>query len=158
MTTQFLTNVQETALARWVAESSSLLGYPTILVFHTLGLALLVGSSVAVNLRLLGVARRGPLAATLPLFRLMWTGLVLNGVSGVLLFVADAVHKAEQRVFWIKLACVAGAMVTVVKARTLARSAGNGGTIPAATARGVAWTSLALWTGAIIAGRLMAYL
>lgn len=158
MTTQFLTFVQETALARWVAESSSLLGYPTILVLHTVGLALLVGSSVAVDLRLLGIARGGPLAATLPLFRLMWTGLALNGASGALLFIADAVHKAEQGVFWIKLACVAGAVVMVVKARTIARMAAGGGVVPAGAGHIVAWLSLVLWTGAIIAGRLMAYL
>ena len=35
--------LQQTRLALWVSGSSSLLGYPTILTLHTIGLALLVG-------------------------------------------------------------------------------------------------------------------
>ena len=85
-----------------------MLGYPAILTLHTIGLALLVGANIAVDLRLLGVARRGPLIALAPLFRVMWIGLALNTVSGILLFMADAVRKASQPIFLIKLACVAG--------------------------------------------------
>src|SRR5687767_12625796 len=35
----FAEMLQQTALARWIGESGSLWGYPTILFLHTLGLA-----------------------------------------------------------------------------------------------------------------------
>lgn len=157
MTTRLLTYVQETSLALWVSGSPSLLGYPTILALHTVGLAMLVGGSVAVDLRLLGVARASSLAATRPLFRLMWTGLVINAATGTLLFIADAVHKAGQPVFWIKLACVAGGVWLVVRTAAIVAAAPDGPAPISAQGRRLALLSLALWTGAIIAGRLMAY-
>jgi hypothetical protein len=43
-----------------VRESRSIWAYPTILTLHTVGLALLAGLSIAVDLRMLGVARRVP--------------------------------------------------------------------------------------------------
>ena len=159
MLTGLLTYVQETSLAVWISESSSLLGYPTILTLHTVGLALLAGASVAVDLRLLGVARASSLAAVAPLFRLMWVGLWINAVTGVLLFIADAVGKAGQPVFWIKLLCVAGAVVVILKTRPLVAQAVPGVPTPiTARGRALGLLSIALWTGAIVAGRLMAYL
>ncbi len=157
MATTFLTLLQETALARWVSESPSMFGYPAILTLHTIGLALLVGANIAVDLRLLGVARRSPLVALAPLFRLMWIGLALNTISGILLFMADAVRKASQPIFLIKLACVAGAVVILVMLQSLVKR--SAGTSPSSARAGaLAMASLALWTGAIVAGRLMAYL
>jgi len=43
-------------------------------LFHTFGLALLVGANAVVDLRLLGVARAIPLAPLKRLFRIMWIG------------------------------------------------------------------------------------
>ena len=151
--------LQETRLALWVSGSSSLLGYPAILTLHTIGLALLVGAGVAVDLRLLGVARGTPLSALAPLFRIMWIGLAINTVSGVLLFIADAVRKGSQPIFAVKLLCVAGAVAVLVMIRSLVLHPSSAVTIAASTrARTLAMASLVLWTGAIVAGRLMAYL
>lgn len=151
----FLTYLQDTQLAQWVSGSPSLLGYPTILVLHTVGLALLVGGSVAVDLRLLGVARAAPVGAVGPLFRLMWIGLAINAATGVLLFIADAVGKAHQPIFWAKLACVAGGVWVMMRLGPMVDGAqpadGRGG-------RRLAVASLVLWTGAMVSGRLMAYL
>ena len=159
MTTALLTYLQETSLALWVLESPSLLGYPTILALHTVGLAMLVGASVAVDLRLLGVARASSLSAAIPLFRLMWVGLAINAVTGVLLFMADAVHKAGQPVFWVKLLCIAGAVAILVTIRSRVARAEPGVPTPiTGRDRRLALASLLLWTGAIVAGRLMAYL
>jgi hypothetical protein len=157
MATDVLTFLQETAVAQWVSGSSSIFGYPTILTLHTVGLALLVGPSVALDLRLLGVARTGPLAAMAPLFPIMWTGLAINAVSGVLLFIADAVHKAGQPIFWIKLLCIAAAVVVLLMIRALLARPAGAETGSSPSARRLAVASLVLWTGAIVAGRLMAY-
>jgi hypothetical protein len=39
--------LQSTTIAVWVAESHSLLAYPTVLFLHTVGLAVVVGASTA---------------------------------------------------------------------------------------------------------------
>jgi hypothetical protein len=159
MAEALLTSLQETALAQWVSGSSSIWGYPTILTLHTVGLALLVGLSVALDLRLLGVGRAAPLVVFRPLFRVMWLGLIINAITGVLLFIADAVHKAGQTVFWIKLICIALALVVLVKQRPFVFSGGATEVSGAGgRARRLAALSLLLWSGAMIAGRLMAYL
>ena len=45
--------IEQSALSVWVRESPSLLAFPFILFLHTLGLALLAGISVALDLWLL---------------------------------------------------------------------------------------------------------
>ena len=42
----FLQPLQETAIAKFVGESGSLLGYPTVLFLHTIGLATVAGLAV----------------------------------------------------------------------------------------------------------------
>jgi hypothetical protein len=150
-----LTSLQETSLALWVSGSPSLLGYPTILVLHTIGLVLLVGPSVAISLRLLGVAKAAPLSAMSPFFRIMWIGLVINAVTGVLLFIADALHKAEQPVFWIKLTAIAGAVLVLLRTRRIVFGLSDG--VTPSEGRGLAVAALLFWTIAMVAGRLMAY-
>ena len=45
-----------------------LAAFPIILILHTVGLAFLVGANVALDARMLGVARGVPLSAMLPFF------------------------------------------------------------------------------------------
>src|SRR5205823_3599900 len=52
----FFTWLQDTPFAHWVASDPSLLAYPTILTLHTVGMAIVVGTCVVMDLRLLGVA------------------------------------------------------------------------------------------------------
>ena len=152
--------VEGTALATWVRESPSLWAYPTILTLHTVGLGIVVGASVIVDLRLLGWASRLRIAALSPLFRLIAWGFALNAATGVLLFIADATSKSRQPVFYIKLTLIFVALWCTLAARHIVRANSEetpGDTIPAYGGR-LAAASLLLWTGAITAGRLMAYL
>jgi hypothetical protein len=152
---EFLAQVEASGLATWVRESPSLWAYPTILTLHSIGLGVVVGASVVIDLRLLGRAggiARKDLAA---LFPIIWGAFAVNAVSGVLLFVADATRKSTQPVFLVKLACIALALVVTFRARTLlmdddAERTGTGTRLGS--------MSLLLWLGAIAAGRLMAYL
>ena len=130
--------------------------YPTISTLHTVGLAIVVGASSVVNLRLLGFAPGIPLVALRALFPILWAGFVVNFASGTLLFMADATTKSGQKVFYIKLACIALALIL---ARMIAKRLRlHDGTEPPPNVRTLAVLSLLLWTGAIVAGRLMAYL
>jgi hypothetical protein len=91
-------------------------------------------------------------------YRIMWAAIWVNAVSGTLLLMADATTKLMNRVFYIKMTFVFLAVMNMVWIRRrvfrdpaidTARIAGFG--------RALAVTSLILWTGAITAGRLMAY-
>ncbi len=84
----FLQTIEDTGLSTWLRESESPFAFYFILLFHTFGLAILVGSNVVVDLRLLGVARGIPLAPLRRLFRIMWIGFSINAVTGVLLVIA----------------------------------------------------------------------
>jgi hypothetical protein len=60
---QFFTWLQDTPFAHWVASDPSLLAYPTILTLHTVGMAIVVGTCVVIDLRLLGIGGDIPLTA-----------------------------------------------------------------------------------------------
>jgi len=153
--TDLLAAIEGTALATWTRESPSIWAYPTILTLHTFGLAIVVGANTVVDFRLLGFGRRIPLPALRSLFPIMWWAFLLNFVTGVLLFMSDATTKSTQVVFYVKLGLIALALFTVPRVRSALGEAAAGAT---GRARGLAILSLTLWTGAIIAGRLMAYL
>src|SRR5205814_9089832 len=99
----FFTWLQDTPFAHWVASDPSLLAYPTILTLHTVGMAIVVGTCVVMDLRLLGIAGDVPLTALTGAPRLVWTGFIINAATGIALFTTDAEHKAPQTVFFVKL-------------------------------------------------------
>lgn len=164
--TDLFTSIEGSALAAWVRESPSIWAYATILTLHTVGLAIVVGANVVVDLRLLGWAKGIPTDALRSLFPIMWAGFAINFTSGVLLFMADATIKSGQRVFWVKLACLTLALLVARRVAKRIGPAKAGHHIGDAEAgrhidsrvRALAAVSLFLWAGAIVAGRLMAYL
>ena len=67
----FLRSLQNSAFTNWFLGSDSIWTYPTVLTLHTVGMAMLVGASVVVALRLLNVGTGVPLARLLPLYRVL---------------------------------------------------------------------------------------
>ena len=156
----FLAALQGSAFSIWLRESGSLLAYPTVLTLHTYGLGLLVGAHWALALRLLGVASRVPLGAMERLFRWMWIGFAINLITGLMLFAADATHKAMQVVFWVKLAFVVLGLVVAVRTRSrvFPIAIDRAALAVPLDGRMLAQLAIVFWIGAIVAGRLMAYL
>ena len=152
-----LASIEGTALAVWTRESTSIWAYPTILTLHTFGLAIVVGANAVIDFRLLGVARRIPVAALRPLFPIMWWAFALNFLTGIVLFMSDATTKTGQRMFYIKLAMIALAFVASLAVANRLRRRTEDDAPVAANLRTLATASLLLWTAAIIAGRLLAY-
>jgi hypothetical protein len=149
--------LQESALGHLMRSSPFL--YPAAEVLHILGFVVLVGSIVALDLRLLGLGRSiaiQPMAQLLlPLSRV---GFLLAISMGFLLFSADAAHVVRNPAFQAKLLLIAAALFNIVIAhagpwRRLAlwRAEASGG------AKATALASLLLWLAAICAGRLIAY-
>jgi hypothetical protein len=155
----FFTWLQDTPFAHWVASDPSLLAYPTILTLHTVGMAIVVGTCVVMDLRLLGVAGDVPLTALARAPRLVWAGFFINAATGIALFTTDAEHKSMQTVFFVKLSLIVLALVVYARLRKLVfRGASPGAPSISGEVKALAALSLLLWIGATVAGRLMAYL
>ena len=156
---QFFIWLQDTPFAHWVASDPSLLAYPTILTLHTVGMAIVVGTCVVMDLRLLGIAGDVPLSALVRAPRLVWTGFLINAATGLALFTTDAEHKATQTVFFVKLSLIFLALAVYMRLRRLVfRTASPHASSISGQVKTLAVLSLLLWTGATVAGRLMAYL
>ena len=156
---EFAQTLQQTAFARWIGESGSLWGYPTILFLHTLSLATLAGVSAGINLRILGLAPALPLAPLVRLYPLMWTAFVVSAASGSALLIADATTKLAQTIFWVKLFFVLLAIVNLqmIRKRVFGDPLLDQRPITS-NARLLAVTSISFWIAATIAGRLIAYI
>lgn len=155
----FLAQLEQSGIASWIRTSPSLWSYPTVLFLHTVGLGLLVGASVAIDLRILGSGREMSLAPMEKFFPVIWAGFWISALSGALLFVADAVSFSQNPVFYIKMFCIAFAMVTVRLTRGRVLRGPNADASPTPLlSKVLASASLLLWVGAITAGRLTAYI
>ncbi|MBR1189781.1 DUF6644 family protein [Bradyrhizobium sp. AUGA SZCCT0160] len=150
--------LQESAMGHLMRSSPAL--YPAVEILHILGFVVLVGSILALDLRLLGWGRAIPIAPMakllLPLSRI---GFLLAISMGFLLFSADASHVVRNPAFQAKLLLIAAALVNVVIAHAgpWRRVALWHDKAPAG-AKVTALVSLLLWLGAVCAGRLIAYL
>src|SRR5256714_13021738 len=102
-----LQTIEESGLSTWLRESESPFAFYFVLLFHTFGLALLVGANAVIDLRLLGIERDIPLAPLKRLFGIMWLGFAINAVSGVLLLIAYPTKALTNPVFYIKLVLIA---------------------------------------------------
>jgi hypothetical protein len=154
----FLQTIEDTGFSTWLRESESPFAFYFILLFHTFGLALLVGANMIVDLRLLGVARAVPLVPLKKLFPIMWTGFVMNAITGILLVIAYPTKSLTNLDFYIKLTIIGFAIWVMKRLKTQVFGDSNLSETEM-TVRGAAlakW-SLFLWFSAITAGRLLAY-
>lgn len=136
----------------WIA--SHPVAYPALEVVHIIGIALLLGSLVLVELRVWGVSAELPLQALARLaLSVTATGFALVLFSGLLMFAANPADMLANRAFLIKLGLVhlAGLNAAWFHAR---RGLQRGDRL----ARAQTVLSLGLWIGAIICGRWIAYL
>jgi hypothetical protein len=154
---QLLASFEQNALSVWVRESPSLLAFPFILYLHTLGLAMLAGLNVGLDVWLL--ARRAlPSFDLKNLYRIMWLGFGVNLVSGLTLLAAYPAKALTNWVFFAKMVLVVGGLWVLEKLKTelsVAAGAGDRGVTP--RGRRLALLSLFVWAATIFAGRFLAY-
>jgi hypothetical protein len=154
----FLIWLEATALSQWVVGAPSMFVFPGILTWHALGMGLAAGLSVALDLRILGVAGSMPLAEFGRFRPVLWAGFWVNAVSGLLLLIGYPTKALTNPVFHLKLLLVACGMILMVRIHRLIADAGAGpDRATALRLRRLAIVSLVCWTGAIFAGRLLAY-
>ena len=155
--TAWLHWLQDGAVGQAMRKSVTL--YPAVETLHIIGLALLVGSIAALDLRLLGAARRLPaLALSRLLLPIAAGGFVLAAVTGALLFTTEAASTARNPAFLAKLTLIAAAGANAAALHLgVWRRIAAWGERPPAPARAAAALSLLLWGGAVACGRLIAY-
>ena len=154
----FFRSLQDSAFTEWLLGSESIWTYPTVLTLHTVGMAILVGASFVINLRILQVAGDIPLQRLRPLYRLVWIGFGVNLLSGVALFITEAADRVVDPVFYVKMGSIVVAVCFGLIVKHSAIDRADIQHVPPARSRFLAGASLALWTVAIVSGRLMAYL
>ncbi len=143
-----LAPVQALRFSRW--------GYAAVNTGHVLAIALLVGGSVPLALRLFGFWPAVPRAAVARILSMTaGAGLGLALVTGSLLFATRAAEYAVNPAFQLKIALVAlGAVSTILAVNRYGRDMEGAGD---AAARRAAVISLVCWVGALISGRLIAF-
>ena len=149
---ELLESIEGLGIAVWIRESPSVFAYTLFLSLHAIGLAIVVGMSSMVALRVVGRFRQIPLDPLLSLFPLMYVGFWVTAISGLLLLSANASGMLTMVMFYIKLAFIAGAVISLRLMRNEL-----GAHQPASATPRTAWVMLGCWLGAIVAGRLTAY-
>jgi Family of unknown function (DUF6644) len=131
--------------------------FPVLEACHLLALCVLAGSLLMVDLRMLGAGLTGRPIAELSADARPWLlgALAMTGVTGLLLFSAEALKLYAIPAFWVKLTALPVALLYTFAVRE--RVARHPGLETGWRSRGVAAASLALWLAVAGAGRWIGF-
>ena len=151
-----LTWIQDSGLGQYVKTSQ----YPFSVCesLHFIGLCVLIGAMLVVDLRLLGVLKGISVRATMRLVPVAIAGFAINLVSGIALFSSEPFNYWYNPAFKLKMVLIllAGANALWHEFMCKARVCALGDDAEADTgAKVVAGLSLLLWAGVIVLGRLL---
>ena len=131
--------------------------FPVLEAVHLLGLCLLGGAVLLVDLRMLGLTMRGQTTALLADNMRPWllTSLSVLIVTGILLFLSEAVKCYYNQSFWVKMIAlpVALAFTFLVRERFIRNESPDAAT----ASKVIAIMSLALWFTVAAAGRWIGF-
>ena len=149
----FFQTLEQAAPVAALREST--FAFPLVNALHIIGIALLFGAIVSLDLRLLGWRRdAGPAEAFTRLLRPVAIGGLLIAVpTGLLMFATDARAYAASSLFQAKMVLVFVGIANALWLRAAERS-GSGPQRRAALAGGA---SIVLWLGALVLGRMVGY-
>ena len=137
-----------------LALRESTLGYPIVNALHIVGIALLFGAIVPLDLRLAGWRRDA--AAVDGLARLLLPvavfGFLLAAAAGLLLFATDAAAYAASPLFQAKMVLIAAALANAWALRRV-----DWRRTPSRRVSVAAAVSVLLWLSVIVLGRLVGY-
>lgn len=148
----------DSPLNQWIQATYWL--WPILEIIHFVGLTLLLGGLLIIDLRIAGHFRRLNPLAIHGLLPLVLAGFSLNLVTGVLFFIGDPMRYSINIGFQVKMSLIflagVNALLYYWKVAPLVPrlAAGDGSPM---LARLVAYASLALWAGVLLSGRLIPY-
>ena len=150
--------IEATSLSVWIRESDSVFSFWCILSVHAIGMGVLVGASVLIGLRILGLAPDLPLAPLQRFYRFIWVGFWIQVASGILLLIGYPTKSLTNPVFYVKLTLIGFAIASMqmLRNRVFADSSLSEAAMMA-KGRVFVICSLIFWVGAVTAGRLLAY-
>jgi hypothetical protein len=132
--------------------------FPIVATIHLMGLALIGGAVLVVDLRLLGLALQGQSVAALAhdAERWLFRGLAVMITTGILLFMCFATKYYYLTFFWVKMAALLLVVVFTysVRRRTIIAS---DATVSPMRGKVVAVVSLLLWTTVAVGGRYIGF-
>jgi hypothetical protein len=157
---EFISYFEKSALADTIRENDLL--FPLIESVHVLSICLVVGSILAVDLRLLGLAsiHRPASRVISGILPVTWSAFAIAVASGSLLFISNATEYLGNGYFVAKifLICMAGlnmALFHGITARHLPRWENDAAPpLPARLAGGL---SILLWVSVITCGRWIGF-
>jgi hypothetical protein len=140
----------------------SLYAFPLLESIHVIGLALVFGTIVVLDLRLLGLAstRRAVSRVMSDLLTWTWAAFVLTAATGALMFITNAVVYFHNSFFRAKMILLALAGLNMFVFELTARRTirqWDEAPSPPRTARVVATLSLLIWVGVIVTGRIIGF-
>jgi hypothetical protein len=133
--------------------------FPVIEAFHLMGLAILGGVVLIVDMRLFGIGLREQPVARLARDVQGWMvgSLALMLITGPLLFMSESVKCYYSQAFWLKMAFLIAAIAyTFTWHRKIVASADETATTPIST-KVSAIISVLLWAGVGAGGRLIGF-
>ena len=142
--------MENTGLSIWVREA--LWVFPSLLVLHALGMAFLAGTSLIINLRVLGFGASIRLKSLANFYPVLILAFTINLLSGLLLLVGYPAKALTNPVFFIKITCIVVAMIITFKQRSwLCNDIATQGL------KITAGIIILLWFVTVVSGRLLAY-
>lgn len=155
----FLQEVEASELANAMRQMRWL--YPAVNTGHIIGIAMILGGILPLDLRLMGLwsdVPVNPLARTLVPTAV--AGIFVAVITGALLFTVDATKYANLTLFRVKLAFIGVAILNALLlrgARDWPPALGTQFSGTTTRLRVAGLVSAGLWLGALICGRLLGY-
>jgi hypothetical protein len=157
------------SIFEWVGEFESSIEFrgslyvmPWTTVFHVLGMCLVAGTLVMMDLRLLGVANMSTAFSQLQrrLFPWQMLGMFVAAVTGLALVYGNPMNFFANIIFWIKMGTMAIAGVNAMAFHYITYKGvadWDAGVTPPLGAKLAGVLGILLWANVIVAGRLIPY-
>jgi hypothetical protein len=150
---------------RWLQYSAPLhslrespIFFPIVATIHLMGLALIGGAVLVVDLRLLGLALQNQPVSGLAhdAERWLFRGLVVMVTTGILLFMCFATKYYYLTFFWVKMAALLAVIIFTRSEHRRVVLAKDGDVSPIRR-KMVALVSIFLWTTVAVGGRYIGF-
>ncbi|MBT5220108.1 MAG: hypothetical protein HOI35_14310 [Woeseia sp.] len=155
----FVQTIEGSAINELILGSAWL--WPVMEILHFIGLSILLGALLIIDLRLAGFFRKIDIAATHKLLPWVFAGFGINLTTGILFVLGDPYRYTANIGFWWKMGLVGVAGLNALwfwwKINPVMQSWEPHADTPA-LAKVIAWVSLGSWFGVLLLGRLIPYI
>jgi len=156
---EFSERIYATPISEYLRDAGWIV--PTVQSIHIVAIALLIGSSVLLDLKLVGVLARTERSAIVyqRYMPWVWAGLLVLLLTGVVMSVAEPDRVLVNWMFWTKMTLIVVAFLSTLvigipmRREELTMDASTWSMI----AKPLGWLSLVIWIAIIVCGRWIAY-